>query len=347
LLQKEERSAADPSSTILVVPSYHLASGYSGAARGKAPGMNDVHVVFGTGAVGLALVDELAAQGLTVRAVNRSGHAEVPGGVEVVAGDVADLDAAARAAKGAAVVYQCLSPPYHRWADLFPPMQRAVVHAAQAADARYVSFENTYMYGDTQGAPISESTPLDAHTRKGKVRLAMAEELRRLHEAGDLVVTTARASDYFGPRGTSQSPLGDLVIGAALAGKPARVVGDPDQPHSYTYLLDAARTLAALGTRDDVAGEVFHVPNAPAKTTRRIVEMIAGQLGSPIKISVAPRLVLRLVGLFNPTVRELDEMRYEFTQPFVVDGTKAEAELDVAPTPLDEALAQTIAWFRR
>jgi nucleoside-diphosphate-sugar epimerase len=309
--------------------------------------MNDVHVVFGTGAVGLALVEELSVQGRRVRAVNRSGRAEVPSGVEVVAGDVADARVATQAAEGAAVVYQCLSPPYHQWVDQFPGLQRSVVHAAQAAGARYVSFENTYMYGDTHGAVISESTPLGAHTRKGRVRLAMAEELRRLHDAGDLVVATARASDYFGPRGRLQSPLGDLVIGAALAGKAARVVGDPDQPHSYTYVPDIARTLAALGTRDEAVGEVFHVPNAPARPTRQIIEMIAEQLGSPVKVSATPRVVLRLLGLFNPTIRELDEMRYEFTQPFVVDGTKAETLLDLDPTPLDEALAQTIAWFRK
>ena len=308
--------------------------------------MKDVHVVFGTGAIGLALIDELAALGVAVRAINRSGHAEVPDGVEVVAGDVSNPAFAARAAVGATVVYQCLNPPYHRWADLFPPLQDAVIHTARAGNARYVSFENTYMYGDTQGASMTEATPQRTHTRKGQVRLAMAEQLRGLHDAGDLAVTTARASDYFGPRGTSQSPLGDLVIGAALAGKPARVMGDPDQPHSYTYVRDAARTLATLGTRNDVLGEVFHVPNAPTQTTRQIIGLIADQLGSPIKISVAPRIVLRLMGLFNSTVRELDEMRYEFTQPFIVDSTKAQTRLGIEPTPLDAAIATTVAWFR-
>jgi nucleoside-diphosphate-sugar epimerase len=38
-------------------------------------------------------------------------------------------------------------------------------------------------------------------------------------------------------------------------------------------------------------------------------------------------------------------MLYEFEQPFVVDSTKAEQRLGLAPTPLDEALAATVAWF--
>src|SRR5450759_5479478 len=176
--------------------------------------MNDIHVVFGTGAIGLVLIDELAGRGLPVRAANRSGSAQVPHGVEVLAGDVADADFAVRAGAGAAVVYQCLNPAYHRWAEDFPPLQDNVVHAARAVDARLVSFENTYMYGDTRGAPITETTPTNPRTRKGKVRLAMAEQLRRLHDDGALAVTTARAADYIGPRGTPQSPVGELVIGA-------------------------------------------------------------------------------------------------------------------------------------
>lgn len=309
--------------------------------------MAGTHVVFGSGAIGLALVEELTAQGVPVQVVNRSGRANVPVEVTVTAGDASDEAFARRAADGAAVVYQCLNPAYDRWSDLFPSMQRAVVGAAQAAGARYVSFENVYMYGDTGGAPITERSPLRAETRKGRVRLAMADELRRLHESGDLHVATARASDYFGPRGTSQSALGDLVIGAALAGKSARVMGNPDLPHSYTYTQDAARTLATLGMRDDAFGEVFHVPNAPAITTRQAIGMIAEAVGTAVKVSVAPRLLLRALGLFNPTIRELDEMRYEFVQPFIVDSSKAESRLGITPTPMRDALAETVAWFRR
>jgi nucleoside-diphosphate-sugar epimerase len=308
--------------------------------------VSDVHLVLGTGAIGLALIDHLVADGRRVRAVNRSGNAPVPDGVEVVGGDAADPAFTARVAADAAVVYQCLNPPYHRWVRDFPPLQDAAVTAARQHGVRYVSFENTYMYGDTHGEPLTETTPYRAHTRKGKVRQAMAEQLAALHAAGDLDVATARASDYFGPHGTTQSPLGDLVIGAALRGRAARVLGDPDQPHSYTFTTDAARTLAALGTRPDVSGEVFHVPNAPARTTREIIEMIGDQLGATIRITTSPALVLRLLGLFNPTIGELPEMLYEFTQPFIVDSTKAQERLGLRPTPLEEAVAVTVDWFR-
>jgi nucleoside-diphosphate-sugar epimerase len=110
--------------------------------------------------------------------------------------------------------------------------------------------------------------------------------------------------------------------------------------------VDAARTLAALGTRDDVAGEVFHVPNAPARTTHEVIDLVAGHLGTPVAVRTTPVVLLRLLGLFNPTVRELPEMLYEFTQPYLVDSTRAEERLDLRPTPLEDAIAGTVAWFR-
>lgn len=307
-----------------------------------------MHVVFGTGAIGRALIAALAAEARPVRAVNRSGAAAwLPRSVEVVAGDAADPAFAARAAAGAAVVYQCLNVPYHRWAEEFPALQEAVAQAARAASARYVSLENTYAVGDPGGVPITEATPLRPRSRKGRVRLAMAERLAALQAAGELEVVTVRSADFFGPWATGQSILGERVVGAAVAGRRSASVPYPaDRPHSYSFTLDVGRTLAAAGTAEGVAGEVFLVPNAPARTTRALVDEVGRQLGRPLRLAVASRLALRLAGLVDPTIRELDEMRYQFTQPFVVDGAKATARLGVEPTSLPEAIAQTIAWYR-
>ncbi len=308
--------------------------------------MGDIHVVFGTGSVGRALIDALAGRGLPVRAVSRSPAVGLPDGVEHATGDAADPAFAIAAASDAVAVYQCLNPPYHRWGELFPPLQRSIVAAAQGASARYVSFENIYMYGDTRGAPMTEQAPHVPHTRKGRLRAAMADELKRLSDAGDLALVTARASDYFGPRARDQSPLGARVIGRALAGQSAQVVGDPDQPHSYTYLPDIGAALATLGTDERALGQVWHVPNAPPRTTRQLIAMIAEAIGADIKVSAAPKLFLRLLGLFNPDAGELVEMLYEFEQPFIVDSSKFEDAFGINPTPFEESIPATVAWWR-
>ena len=61
------------------------------------------HVIFGTGAIGLATLDALRRRGETARLVNRSGHARVPDDVEVVAGDARDPTFTTAVARGAAV----------------------------------------------------------------------------------------------------------------------------------------------------------------------------------------------------------------------------------------------------
>jgi nucleoside-diphosphate-sugar epimerase len=304
------------------------------------------HVVFGTGTIGAALIDQLVERELPVRAVNRTGRAAVPAGVEVVGGDASDPAFTTDVAQGAAAVYQVVNPGYHQWPQKFPPLQRAIVAAAQSSGARLVSFENVYMYGDTGGRPITEDLPYAATTRKGRVRAAMAQELAELQRKGAVQLATARASDYFGPWATSQSPLGDRVIGAALAGKPAQVIGDPDQPHSYTFTRDAAKVLATLGTDPRAIGEVWHVPNAPARPTRELIAMIAAELQREIKVRAAPRLLLRLIGVVDPQVRELPEMLYEFTQPFIVDGAKFERTFGFGATSFTESIPATVTWWR-
>src|SRR5215213_10187355 len=96
----------------------------------------ELHVVFGTGPVGLAVMDELVGRGERVRMVNRSGMAGVPGGVEVVGGDAADPTFTREASAGASVVYFALNPPYDKWPELFPPLQAGVLEGAASAGAR-------------------------------------------------------------------------------------------------------------------------------------------------------------------------------------------------------------------
>ena len=229
------------------------------------------HVVLGAGAVGMAVAEALAAREASVRVVSRSGLREPVAGVQSVAGDVTDPAFAASATRGARVVYQALNPPYHRWAQEFPGLQAAAIAAAQTAGARLVVMDNVYMYGRANGRPFTEERRYDAHTRKGRVRAAMARDLMAAHDAGRVQVTVGRASDFFGPRAGGQSLIGDWVIPRALADEPASVMGDPDMPHTYTFIPDIGENLVGLGESDDALGRVWHLPSPETRTTRDVV----------------------------------------------------------------------------
>jgi nucleoside-diphosphate-sugar epimerase len=255
-----------------------------------------------------------------VRAATRSGAEDVPEGVEQVAADVGTAEGARRACEGAAVVYRCAQPPYTKWPELFPTLTRAILDGAAEAGAKLVFADNLYMYGPPDG-PMTEETPQRATGRKGHTRIEMAAALLRAHGDGRVRVTIGRSSDYYGPRGTGTT-VGDNLMKPALRGKRARWLGSLDQSHTLNYLEDMARAIVTLGERDEADGQVWHLPAAEPLTGRQFLELVFEAAGHPPKIRVASRPMLRIAGLFNPFLRELNETLYQFERPFVTDASK-------------------------
>jgi nucleoside-diphosphate-sugar epimerase len=305
-----------------------------------------VHVVLGAaGGAGSAVVGELAARGLPVRAVTRSGATDVPEGVEQVAADVATPDGARRACAGAAVVYHCAQPGYTKWVELFPPLTRAVLDGTAEAGAKLVFADNLYVYGLPDG-PMTEETPQRAQGKKGRTRIEMAAAILRAHADGRLRCTIGRSSDYYGPGGNN-SNVGDYLMKPVLRRKRARWLGSLDQPHTLNYLEDVARALVTLGERDEADGQVWHLPAAEPLTGRQFLTQMYEAAGFAPKIGVARRPMIRLVGVFNPLVRELNETLYQFERPFVSDASKFQGAFGpFEPTPHRDAVRPTVDWFR-
>src|SRR5918995_4787813 len=217
----------------------------------------ELHVVFGTGAVGMSVMDELVQRSpRRVRMVSRNGRVSVPEGVEVVGGDATDEAFAREASEGASVVYFALTPPYDKGPELSPPLQAGVLEGAASAGAKLIAVENLYMYGPTGGRPLTEDLPYAANTHKGAVRARMSRELLEADASGKVRVAIGRASDFFGPR-VLASAAGEQVFGRAVAGKSAQVAGDPDQPHTYTYAPDIGKGLVVLGEREEALDEAW------------------------------------------------------------------------------------------
>ncbi|MEO7939767.1 MAG: NAD-dependent epimerase/dehydratase family protein, partial [Burkholderiaceae bacterium] len=227
---------------------------------------SELHVIFGTGPVGCWTAHALRGQGKRVRAVNRGGVRPdlMPAEVEVVKADASDPAQAREAARGASVVYQALNPPYQHWNALIPALQVAVLGAAKAANATYVSIENLYMYYASQ--PITEDSPIAPVSKKGALRQQIAQDVVAAHTRGEVRATALRSSDYYGP-GVVESALGERVFGNLLAGKKAQLSGSAGMAHSFAYIEDVGRAAAALGTNDKALGRIWIAPHAaPAKT---------------------------------------------------------------------------------
>jgi nucleoside-diphosphate-sugar epimerase len=305
----------------------------------------ETHVVVGAGPLGQAAAAALRNDGHRVKLVNRSGTLVAPlQGIEIVAGNVLKPETTAQTFKGASAIYFCAQPAYHRWTEEFLPLQRAVIESAAAAGARLIVAENLYGYGPVDG-PMTEDMPLKPNTRKGAVRAAMHQELMAAHQAGNVAVAVARASDFFGPH-VEGSAVGARLFQAIVAGRKAEVFGDPETLHSYTFVDDFGVALAKLGADPHALGQVWHVPNAPAVSTRRFVEIACMLAERPFAMRAVGALELRMLGLFIKPVKEMIEMRYEFEAPFVVDDRKFAEKFGDISTPLEAALARTLQWTR-
>jgi nucleoside-diphosphate-sugar epimerase len=309
--------------------------------------MSTLHTIFGTGPAGVATATALAERGIPVRMVNRSGARDprLPASVEIAMADASDPASARNAAEGASVIYNCLNAPYHQWSALFPGLQAGVLSAAIDLRARLVVLENVYMYGDV-ASPLTENMPYLAETRKGKLRAAMSRELTAAHESGKVEVAIGRASDFYGP-GVEGSAFGDRTLIPLLKGKAAEVTGKPDTLHTYTYINDVGRGLATLGTQPEAFGQIWHLPNAPAITSRQMIEIAAGLIGVKPKLNAVSKGMLYAAGFFIPAAREIVEMLYEFDKPFIVDSSKFARAFGAAFTPIPEGMACTIEWYQK
>lgn len=307
--------------------------------------MSEYHVIFGTGPVGCWTARTLRDKDIPVRAINRSGNRPVlmPDDVQVIAADASDPEQAVDVARDAAVIYQALNPPYHKWREHFPGLQAGAMAAARAAEARYVSIENLYMYDPAQ--PMVEDSPVRPRSKKGELRAQMADEVMAAHQRGEIEAAALRSSDYYGP-GVVDSALGARVFGNLLSGKKAQLTGSAGTPHSWAYIEDVGRAAAILGTSDDALGEVWIAPHATPSTQQEMLKIAARDLGVEPQYSVVSPLLMRLAGLFVPAARESVEMMYEFTEPFIVDSSKFEKAFGMQARSMNKAIKETLVWFR-
>ena len=311
-----------------------------------SPISSGLHVVLGAGPVGHAIATALADQGASVRIVSRSGgQSRLAGAAEHRAADLSRPDQAAASIKGASVVYHCAAPAYQHWVRDFPALQDSIVQAVSSIDARLVVLDNLYAYG--VAGTLTEDLPYAATGPKGRLRARMSDRLLADHDAGRIDVTIARSSDFLGPQ-VRMSALGERFWPQLLTGKTVQWFGNPDAPHSFTYVPDLAQAMIVLGSHVAARGRAWHVPSQPAVSLRDLVARAAELAGQPVpKITVTPKIIMRLVGLFAPAAAELIEVNYQFTNRFEISDAAYRDTFGGTPTDFDMALSATIDWWRQ
>ncbi|WP_341849633.1 NAD-dependent epimerase/dehydratase family protein [Thermoflavimicrobium dichotomicum] len=245
----------------------------------------------------------------------------------------------------ATVVYNCTSVPYSQWSQKLVPMIENIILAVEASGAKLVYGDNLYMYGPVS-KEMTEELPNAATGPKGRIRAQIADKIMQAHAHRRIRAAIGRASNFYGPD-VLDSIVGEKLFIAALEGKPAQVLGDPDAPHTYTFIDDYAKGLITLGEREEALGEIWHIPSGETLTTRQFIEMVYEEAGTQAKLSVAPKLGIAFLSLFSPFMRDVKEILYQFEKPFVMNHNKYANAFGTEVTPHREAIRKTLEWCRQ
>ena len=301
------------------------------------------HLIVGAGPVGRHVAELLTARGDHVTVVSRSGRSTGIGGVEHLALDASDTDALSRATEGAAVLYNCANPgDYTQWERTWPPLAAALLTAAERTGATYGITGNLYPYGPVDG-PMHEGLPDAATDHKGVLRATLWADALAAHDAGRVRAVEVRASDYLGP-GIGANGHVTRVLPSALRGRTVSMVGRTDLPHTFTDVLDVARTLVAAAEDQGAHGRTWMVPSNAPRTQRQALTDVLAAAGKPsVPVRRMPAALFRVGGLVSPMLRELADLTYQWTAPYVVDDRESRAHFGIEPTPWDEVCRRTAA----
>ncbi len=303
------------------------------------------------GAAGQSIAAALSAAGRDYRVVGRSrapleaafGHDPH---AEIVTWNPDDPASVSAAAAGLQTVIYLVGVPYDQFAAHPPLMEKTLAGVTAAGVERFILIGTVYPYGRARSNPVSEDHPREPHTFKGQMRLAQENLVLAAHGRDGLSTLVLRLPDFYGP-GVERSLLNGVFEGAA-SGKRAQVLGPVDVPHEFVYLPDVGPVVEKLTRTPEAYGRWLHLAGAGTITQREVAAQAYALTGREPKLMVAGKTMLRVLGLFNPLMRELVEMNYLMTEPLVLDDTALTRLLGpIARTSYRDGIRQSVEAARQ
>jgi nucleoside-diphosphate-sugar epimerase len=291
------------------------------------------------GSIGNDLAKELTHYTKDIRLVSRNPK-KINETDELFSCDLTDRDRVMEAVEGSDITYVTVGLEYKTrvWQEQWPRLLENVIAACKKHNSKLVFFDNNYMYDPSYLGHQTEETPINPSSKKGRVRAQLVEMIMNEVEKKELQALIARSADFYGP-GIRNSVLIETVAKNLAKGKKANWLCSIDKKHSMTYTPDAGKATAILGNADKAYGQVWHLPTASNPPTgREWIEKIAEELDRKPGSMVASKFMIKLIGVFNPIMKEVYEMAYQWDRDYVFDSSKFENEFDFRPTPYSEGI---------
>lgn len=304
-------------------------------------------VILGTGQVGSAVFYQIqnVMPETEVLLVNRSGKVDfkIPASTKVIGLDVTVTQNLIEVFAKAELVFSCTDVPYSDWGSFYPDLTRSMIAGLKHSNAKLVFADNMYSYGNLKGKLIHEGLSHFAKTKKGKIRADLIRELNQSGFANRIVIV--KSSDFTGP-GIVKGLFGVDFLHQVYGQKKVNLPGMVTLPHHFTFISDFAKAMVIVGMDREAFGQIWHVPNAPAVSQTEWLRLFSQHTGIAIRYRTIPKMVIRVVGLFNSFVKELLELAYQFEFPYLIQSQKFIAKYGDISTPLEEQVIQTIAWYK-
>jgi nucleoside-diphosphate-sugar epimerase len=308
--------------------------------------MGKVALLGAAGAIGTGVAEALRSEGTPYRVVGRSEeHLRRTFGADPLAEvKVWNLDdglSVRQALGGIETAIYLIGVNYWQF-ELHPVLMRKILEQAQLAGVKRMLLIGTvYPYGRPQSNLVTEDHPRNPHTFKGRMRKEQEDILFAAHEAGKMQACELRLPDFYGPNVDKSFLWGAFV--AAKKGGRAQLVGPIDTPHQFVFVPDVGPIVCRLLVTDGAWGHVYNFAGSGTATQRELVTKIYAMAGSPLRMMVAGKTMLRVLGLFNPMMREMVEMHYLQTDPVLMDDSRLEKLLGgLKRTSYDQGIRLTL-----
>lgn len=309
--------------------------------------MSKVALFGATGVIGQSIACALRTREIPYRVVGRSqnslqkifGHDPL---AEIATWNPDIPNSVKAAATGIETLIYMVGVNYWQF-ELHPALMRKTLDGAIAAGVKNIILVGTvYSYGRPQINPVRENHPRHPHTFKGRMRKEQEDLVMQAHAEGRINATVLRLPDFYGP-GVNASLLHHLAE-TAVHGGTADMIGPIDIPHEFVFVLDVGPVVAKLMQTPEAFGTTWNLAGAGAPTQRELVAEMEQQTGTQLKLRILGKTMLRLIGLFNPLMREMAEMHYLMTDPLIMDDSALQQLIGpIHKTPYEQGIAQTLA----
>lgn len=296
------------------------------------------------GTIGSLLAKELRNYTDRIRLVSRNPK-KVNESDELLAADLLIPERVEAAVAGSDVVYLMVGLEYKTsvWKKQWPRLMRLVIDACIRHRSRLVFFDNIYMYDINSIPNMTESSLMNPPSGKGEVRMKLVQMIMDNVRSGRLMALIARSADFYGP-GNGKNILLNEVVFKRLRKRQIPVwFITAAKKHSFTFTLDAAKATALLGNTSDAYNQVWHLPtDHNILTIKEIINLFADEMKTRNKVLVVPLLLLKMMGIVNPVLREFREMIYQYDRDYFFDSSRFLNRFDFKPTTYREGIRSTV-----